>query len=655
MKFVKDLHFLSFGGNKAIVALFVSFALAACSNSVGDDVASVNSSEGTAVAALDPVVGPQIEFTGNPLYDIGQLNDYWKGLGKSLDERNEILGGAYPKALAKTDDSPTKDFKHPIQNVSWGKDVFKWLTDFFGDNIKSPGLKSLFQIGMDELAGALGFNGGGGGAKVLETINDVLDEVEAMRKQLDEMQDYLEKHITTVVMSAEELGLAKERILERNRAYDEHLTHLDMDLYAALQSLFLTSLEVSGAAKFKNFDEWSALSEEERQTYLADEKYKAYMEKNNDSLTKEAERIILKWGDATVVGSPAANAAFNVVKMLSSEITISNRTAIKNYAGLYELLAYETVVWEAEGYEWRQQMINADIAFLAKLSMAASWYYTINKNNQAVSNLEKCVEKFQKYVENNKVVRHSTPIYVKSGSKSRNQVFTGKIDQINYGEVLKTKWKTKTIKSIARGINKMYPLEEDTYKYNASRLYCGFGPYNINNAYRMNVYSGTAQKVMPEIFYKELYDSYAVETPNGVKRKSLVQIFKDAGFTMASGGQIPVEPYKKEKNELFFITGLRPYTHSVKETSLCARCYHLGVSVAIANTDGDIFGTNEHESFVAAYEAQYVYAPSHYGKKTHERDVSDAFRVYMNLKKDYSSYRKWFYPVKTDKAIVIKE
>ena len=654
MKLVNDFHFSSFWGNKAIVALYAFFALTACSNSVGDDVASVNLSDDSAVATLEPAVGPQIEFTGNPVYDIGQLNDYWKGLGKSLDERNEIMGGAHPKALSKNSGGSTEEFRHPIQDVSWGKDVFKWLTDFFGDKIKSPGLKSLFQIGMDELAGALGFNGDGG-AKVMGTINDILDEVEAMRKQLDEMQDYLEKHITTVVMSAEELTLAKERILERNRAYDEHQTHLENDLYAALQSLYLSSLEASGVAKFKTFDEWNALSEEERGKYLADEKYKAYMEKNNEALAKKAEEIILKWGDATVVGSPAANAAFNVIKMLSGEITISNRTAIKNYAGLYELLAYETVVWEAEGYEWRQQMINADIAFLAELSMAASWYYAINQNNQAVANLEKYMEKFQKYVDNNKIVRHSTPIYVKSGSKSRNQIFTGKINQINYADVLKTKWHTKATKTIAHGVNKKYPLEEDTYKYNASRLFGGFAPYKINDDYKMNVYSKTAKMVMPESFYKELYDSYAVQTPNGVKRKTLVQIFKDAGFTMASGEEIPMKPYKKEKTENFFLTGLRPYTHSVKEPSLCARCYQLGVSVAIANTDGDIFGTKDHESLVAAYEARYVYTPSHYGKKTHEHDASDSFRIFMNLKKDYSSYRNWLYPVKTDKSIEIKE
>lgn len=56
------------------------------------------------------------------------------------------------------------------------------------------------------------------------------------------------------------------------------------------------------------------------------------MEENNDSLSGEVERIILEWGDATVAGNPAANAAVNVVKMLMDEITIANKETIKSFA-----------------------------------------------------------------------------------------------------------------------------------------------------------------------------------------------------------------------------------------------------------------------------------------------------------------------------------
>lgn len=481
MKLVKGIHFSSFWGNKVFIALLASFALVACSNSVGDDVASANLNGSSAVATLEPAVGPQIEFTGNPVYDMGQLNDYWKGLGRSLDERNGILGGSNTSVLAKASAGSVNAVGLTFEpDINLGRDIFKWLNDFGGSKIKNPAVKALFQVGLGEVA------------KVLKAVNEVLDEVKAMRKQLDEMQDYLEKHISTVVMSAEELTLAKERILARNKAYDEHQTHLKLDFYDALQSLFFNALIASGVGEFKKIDEWNALSDEEKVEYLTDEKYKAYMEENNDSLSGEVERIILEWGDATVAGNPAANAAVNVVKMLMDEITIANKETIKSFADLYEFFAYETIVWEAEGYEWRQQMINADVAFLAKLSMAASWYYLVKKNDQAVADLEKNAEKLRKYIESHKVIRHTTPIFVKSGSKSRNQAFTGEIKQIKYGELLQTKWKTtKKAKLKPTALSAIYPLKEESYKYNASRLYAGLGPQRTDGD-RMAVSSEAA-------------------------------------------------------------------------------------------------------------------------------------------------------------------
>lgn len=134
-----------------------------------------------------------------------------------------------------------------------------------------------------------------------------------------------------------------------------------------------------------------------------------------------------------------------------------------------------------------------------------------------------------------------------------------------------------------------------------------------------------------------------------------MQIFKDAGFTMESGEEIPMKPYQKQKAEQFFVTSLRPYTRVVKNTSICARCYNLGVSVAIANTDGDIYGISNHESYVGVFEALFVYTVYHTGHKARNTDHSDEYRVYMNMKDDYASFRSWFYPVKADKPVAFKE
>lgn len=660
---------------------FVVLTLMACSNSEGEGVANASAQNETAsVSALEHTGGPEINFTGNVPYDMGLLNDYWKSLGSALDERNAILGGNTSNVLMKSDVKSTSSYSFDLSKAL-GKGVFKWLNDFGGSKIKNPLLKGVYQLGVNEVAKALGF-ADATNSQVLKAVNEVLDEVKAMQNQLKNMQDHIEAYADSAYRAGAEWQDARSRILARNTAYNEHQVHLENNFYAAIHSVLYRTVNASGVGDFKSIDDWNALSDEERGKYTADEKYKAYMEEKEDSLAEEIKTVILDWGDKSVAGSMAANGAFDIVKMLTDSIRIANNTVVKSYADLYELLAYESVVWESEGYEWRQQMINEDIAFVAKLSMATSWYYFLKKNDQAISNLQKYNELLVNYAENYKVVRHSTPIYVKWRSKYRDQIFEQKLKEIDYNKLLMNSWKYTGTQDRDNLIPQSKCLDERYYKWNASRLYAGEAPKKVEvenkkdtDAAYNEVWSNAATLAMSEDFYKEVFNSYQVDASNGAKRLSLVEIFERAGFTGMKEGT-----YQKGKNEQYFLTNFRTYAIAFNLSQTVGdRIYELQVPAVLANTDGNIMrfdNTSHHSVAMSRFLAHYV---SHWNKSWHEEtDHTDSHRLpeftmqqimdcntescmelrqhpdWKQVEERYFS-RTFFYPVKTNKAVAIKE
>lgn len=89
-------------------------------------------------------------------------------------------------------------------------------------------------------------------------------------------------------------------------------------------------------------------------------------------------------------------------------------------------------------------------------------------------------------------------------------------------------------------------MKEENYRYNASRLYGGYAPAHPDKP--KTDYEPSTKLAMPEEWYRELYDAYAASG----KRRSLMEIFKNQGFTYRSK---PIERFipirtSAKKNEL---------------------------------------------------------------------------------------------------------
>jgi len=81
-----------------------------------------------------------------------------------------------------------------------------------------------------------------------------------------------------------------------------------------------------------------------------------------------------------------------------------------------------------------------DAKMVMQLAVASVLYYSIVKENRPeIDNLRMQISNYLELVRNTLVVRHSTPIYIKYGSKWSGQVFTGVLKEMNYANILKNK------------------------------------------------------------------------------------------------------------------------------------------------------------------------------------------------------------------------
>jgi len=90
-----------------------------------------------------------------------------------------------PNILMKSSVSSTSSYSFDLSKAL-GKGVFKWLNDFGGSKIKNPLLKGVYQLGVNEVAKALGY-ADATNSQILNAVNQVLDEVKAMQNQLKSM------------------------------------------------------------------------------------------------------------------------------------------------------------------------------------------------------------------------------------------------------------------------------------------------------------------------------------------------------------------------------------------------------------------------------------------------------------------------------------
>lgn len=406
---------------------------------------------------------------------------------------------------------------------------------------------------------------------------------------------------------------------------------------------------------------------------------------------------VKKWGDESVGSAvavmPARQHAINLIELITKTTNLPGKDArVSDFLSIYDQYADRSLVWEQEGYVWRALMRAQDAKMVMQLAIASVLYYSlIDDNPDAVERIYKNIAEYRNVVDANPIVRHSTPIYIKYGSKYRGQIFSGELKQIKYNEVLRNKW-LYSGSSSDKQADKKYALNHNTYKWNASRLYAGAAPKSNKDAGA--IWSDASNMGMPEDFYNEIYEAYKV---NG-HYKSLMDVFKSVGFKSGATGV-----YKKGENEQYFVTSYLPHTVTrlVSKTKAgkvsgsrdkYSWGYKIGVSAVLANTEGNArialglipysgIGVyddiNTHTVDFAEYSASLVTHHTSTKGGGYSEDVSDRYAfVWMTKKEilektalitvmsaetrakaieqaDYA-YRSFFIPVKTNKVEEVK-
>lgn len=381
----------------------------------------------------------------------------------------------------------------------------------------------------------------------------------------------------------------------------------------------------------------------------------------DESKFDAVKAAVRQWGEESVGTAsavmPARQQAKNLIEKITNSVQIPGQTGyVSDYLSIYDEYARRTLMWEQEGYAWRELMRAQDAKMVMQLSIASLLYYTlVNENQVEIENLYKKIAAYRELVKNTPIVRHSTPIYIKYGSKWAGQVFTGELKTMNYAKIMKDKkWSKGENQRLGKSNTYIkYILKEETYRYNDSRLYGGYAPAKPTPDEKMNVYAPATQFAMPEEWFREVYNGYVV----GGKSKTLMEIFKRIGFRYNSK-ELQIRDFEADKFEQYFITNNRPYT---KVYYVSDHVYHLAIPVVTGNsTDlmkglvGKLEDVNDHNAIALKYQATNAYSVTKVGKHSSSTDKTDAYRMYNKLLTDYSSFRTMFYLAKTDKAVEVK-
>ena len=670
----------------------VAFLFASCVNSIGEHESGTGKS--TVTAGADVTNGDTlITFTGNPAYDITLLNDYWSKHGTpfpalsntvaesvensitdSKSSRSAIAGSGNLAPLYAVDTSKALNgFGDLVKNFS-GTNLLTWA----GGAALTGGINASMTVGVNMALDALGII-----KSTTSYLKEITSKLDAIQKQLNTMQTMIEElgeQVQKVNTETKYQGMLTRyytvmdnRDRQYNNIYIDALVAWnsinDILLDAALSSQYsdvsakaaklaeLSTKEkrLSYLKSFIDAESWeNAASIDEVKIVDSDEgkAFAEYFSNNAEEIGTKLAAVIKKWGTNQSTG---ASSVFKLCKYLT-EANKGTANESFNMFQLYDKYAEACFVWEQEGYNFRQQMRDQDSALIAMTSPLAYWYYAVTESLGSSST--NCKE-LSDYVDaaialnkNTAIVRHSTPIYQKWGSKWQGQVFTGTIKQINYVDVINNgawKCKYKSTKNIYQRPVKQF-VRSDGYEYNASRLYAGYSSYAIADRFsskQRNVFSKAASMAMPEEWYTEMFDAYKTYSASGVKGKSVMQIFKDMGFSFADGRKISLSQYSYASNEELFITSRRPY---VRQQENGKTGYHLLVPVVMGNNDScviyQLMNIGDHEAVPCTYTRVEVYRNGW--------NKSDDYRIIHTINDDYSSYRKFFYPVKTDTPVLAK-
>lgn len=663
----------------------LAFLLASCSNIVSDTAVSTNAQAGASTSkteAASPDGEILIEFTGNPACDITLLNEYWAANGtpfqapaaskSSTTTDGNIIDTASCSARAAGDvagevakDVAINGFGDMVKNFS-GKSLLTWA----GGTALSGTIGALAGVGVTYLLDALGIVKST--ASYFKEISGKLDKIDKQLATMQTMLKEMEAKLYTETQYQGELTRYYTVMQDRDNQYNNIYTDamicwnsiIDVLFEAAVASQYqddatgytakiaeLNTKEkkLSYLSGFIDSSSWKnamSASDVALTTDAAGKAFKKYFEDNAQTISEKIEAKVKAWG---VNANTGASSVFKLCKYLTDTNKGIAGESFNMYR-LYDKYAEVCFVWEQEGYSWRQQMRDQDSALIAMSAPLAYWYYTITETLHASSTncdeLQAYMNAAKSLNETYPVVRHSTPVYQKWGSKWQGQAFTGTLAQIDYTKVMSSKWATPKIdKSASRNLVKKNILEDSKYRYNASRLYAGLEPKAPPSD--TNTICAEAQNMaMPEEWYKEIFDAYAVKSSTGVTHKALFDIFKSVGFTNADGSAFSFTPSTVQDYEDFFITNRRTYMRvaaGYNAGNWHEYCPH--VTVVVGNSTAT-YERSGHEVCPVVYVGRYVYHLSHYGKSSHETDKSDKYKICMKTLTNYA--HKFYYPVKTD-------
>ena len=664
----------------------VVFLLSSCANDIGIVEPNINADSDLTSESGTPD-GLLISFTGNPAYDITLLNNYWakngmpfsatKGTAISTEEdiaNRDAISDSSTSILQGNAAASINGFGDLVKNFS-GTNLLTWA----GGAALTGGINASVTVGVNMALDALGII-----KSTTSYLKEITSKLDAIQKQLNTMQTMIEElgeQVQKVNTETKYQGmLTRYYTVMDNR--DRQYNNIYIDALVAWNSINDILLDAALSSQYSDASEKAAKlaelsTKENRLSYLksfidaeswekaasidevkivdsdAGKNFTKYFENNAEEIGTKLAAVIKKWGTNQSTG---ASSVFKLCKYLT-EANKGTANESFNMFQLYDKYAEACFVWEQEGYNFRQQMRDQDSALIAMTSPLAYWYYAVTESLGSSST--NCKE-LSDYVDaaialnkNTAIVRHSTPIYQKWGSKWQGQVFTGTIKQIDYVFVIKNGgWrcsKYKSTKNIAQMPTKQF-IRSDGYEYNASRLYAGYNANAVDGPFspkQRNVFSIAASMAMPEEWYTEMFDAYKTYSASGVKGKSVMQIFKDMGFSFADGRKISLSQYSYASNEELFITSRRPY---VRQQGNGETEYHLLVPVVMGNNDScviyQLMNIGDHEAVPCTYTRVWVYRNGW--------NKSDDYRIIHTIHDDYSSYRKFFYPVKTDTPVLAK-
>ena len=525
----------------------VAFLFASCVNSIGEAGAesaaetNANNASATSSGTSGTNGGMLITFTGNPAYDITLLNDYWSKHGTPFpapenavvstdstttdifttaadgtSSRSAIAGNGNLAPLYAVDTSKAiNGFGDLVKNFS-GTNLLTWA----GGAALTGGINASMTVGVNMALDALGIIKST--TSYLKEISAKLDKIQNQLNTMQTMLAELSEQVNDVNMQVKYQGTLT-RYYEAIQKRDSYYNSIYIDAMTCWNSINDILLDAALSSQYSNATEKAAklaeLSTKElRLNYLASfidkekwEKattvdgveivnsdagtaFQTYFTEHADEISTKLAAVVKNWGANQNTGASS-------VFKLCAYLTASNSGLAGesfNMFQTYDKYAEVCFVWEQEGYDWRQQMRDQDSALIAMTAPLAYWYYALTETLGSQSSNNKELENYvdAAIAMNNAsaIVRYSTPIYQKWGSKWAGQVFNGTIKQINYVDVIKTKtWRCsyKKVKNICNISVKKF-IRSDGWEYNASRLYAGYSSYVIDNRFsskQRNVFS----------------------------------------------------------------------------------------------------------------------------------------------------------------------